>query len=35
MREISSAFGLPLEVIEGELTDLITSGQIKAKIDSY
>ena len=35
MREISSAFGLPLEVIESELTDLITSGQIKAKIDSY
>jgi len=35
MREISSAFGLPLETIEQELTDLITSGQIKAKIDSY
>ena len=35
MREISSAFGLPLEVIETELTELITSGQIKAKIDSY
>ena len=26
MREISSAFGLPLEVIESELTELITSG---------
>lgn len=35
MREISAAFGLPLEVIESELTELITSGQIKAKIDSY
>lgn len=35
MREISTAFGLPLEVIESELTELITSGQIKAKIDSY
>ena len=35
MREISTAFGLPLEVIETELTELITSGQIKAKIDSY
>ena len=35
MREISSAFGLPLETIEVELTELITSGQIKAKIDSY
>lgn len=35
MQEISSAFGLPLEVIEAELTELITSGAIKAKIDSY
>ena len=35
MREISTAFGLPLEVIESELTELITSGAIKAKIDSY
>ena len=35
MREISSAFGLPLEVIETELTELCTSGQIYAKIDSY
>ena len=35
MREISSAFGLPLEMIETELTELITTGQIKAKIDSY
>ena len=35
MREISSAFGLPLEVIESELTELCTSGQIHAKIDSY
>ena len=35
MQEISNAFGLPLEVIESELTELITSGQIKAKIDSY
>lgn len=35
MREISSAFGLPLEVIESELTELCTSGQILAKIDSY
>lgn len=35
MREISSAFGLPLEIIESELTELITTGQIKAKIDSY
>ena len=35
MREISTAFGLPLEIIEAELTELITRGQIKAKIDSY
>lgn len=35
MREISTAFALPLEVIEVELTELITTGQIKAKIDSY
>ena len=35
MNEISNAFGLPLEVIETELTELITSGQINSKIDSY
>merc|ERR1712156_170365 len=35
MREISTAFGLPLEVVEAELTELCTSGQIHAKIDSY
>ena len=35
MREIASAFGLGLDIIEAELTELITSGQIRAKIDSY
>ena len=35
IREISSAFGVPLELIEGELSELIASGAIKAKIDSY
>jgi len=34
MREIATAFGRPLDLIEGELAELITSGQIKAKIDS-
>lgn len=35
MREISTAFGVPLELIEHELSELISSGAIKAKIDSY
>jgi len=35
MREISTAFGVPLELIENELSELISSGAIKAKIDSY
>lgn len=35
MREISKEFGIDLETIELELAELITSGQIKAKIDSY
>jgi COP9 signalosome complex subunit 1 len=35
MREISSAFGVPLDQIEVELAELITSGEIKAKIDSH
>ena len=35
MKEISSAFGVPLEQIETELQELIASGAIKAKIDSY
>lgn len=35
MREISSAFGQPLDQIELDLAALITSGSIKAKIDSH
>ena len=35
LREISKEFGIDLDTIELELADLITSGQIKAKIDSY
>ena len=35
IREISTAFGIPLELIEMELSELISSGAIKAKIDSY
>ena len=35
MREIAQAFGLPLDEIESNLSELITSGQIKAKIDSH
>ena len=35
LREISTEFAIPLDLIEMELAELITSGQIKAKIDSY
>lgn len=35
MNEIATAFGLPLDEIERNLSDLITSGTIKAKIDSH
>ena len=35
MNEIAIAFGLPLDEIERNLSDLITSGTIKAKIDSH
>lgn len=35
MREIATAFGLPLDDIEKDLSELITSGAIKAKIDSH
>jgi predicted transcriptional regulator len=35
MREIAAAFGLTLDVIEKDLSELITSGAIKAKIDSH
>ena len=35
MREIAQAFGLSLDEIENNLSELITSGQIKAKIDSH
>ena len=35
MKEIAAAFGSPLEQIELDLANLITSGAIKAKIDSH
>jgi len=35
MREISKEFGIELDTIENELAELIASGKIKAKIDSY
>ena len=35
MNEIATAFGLTLDEIEHDLSDLITSGTIKAKIDSH
>ena len=35
MREIAQAFGAKLEEIEENLVALITSGAIKAKIDSH
>jgi COP9 signalosome complex subunit 1 len=35
MNEIAAAFGLPLDEIERNLSELITSGSIKAKIDSH
>lgn len=35
MKEIATAYGVSLDLIEQELADLITSGQLKAKIDSY
>ena len=35
LQEISKEFGIDLDTIEMELAELITSGQIKAKIDSY
>ena len=35
MREIAQAFGVTLEEIEQDLVALITSGAIKAKIDSH
>ena len=35
MKEIATAFGVPLDQIELDLAALITSGTIKAKIDSH
>ena len=35
IREIAAAFGMELEIIEALLSELIASGAIKAKIDSY
>ena len=35
MRDIAKAFGCKLEDIETDLASLITSGKIKAKIDSF
>jgi COP9 signalosome complex subunit 1 len=35
MNEIAAAFGLSLDEIERNLSELITSGKIKAKIDSH
>jgi hypothetical protein len=35
MREISKEFGIALDELEVELAQLITSGKIKCKIDSY
>ena len=35
MREISKEFGIALDELEVELAQLITSGKIKCKFDSY
>jgi len=35
MREIATAFGVGLDLVEEELAELIASGKIKAKIDSH
>jgi COP9 signalosome complex subunit 1 len=35
MNEIAAAFGMSIDEVERDLSALITSGAIKAKIDSY
>ena len=35
MKDIAKAFGVKLEDVEKDLAELITSGQIRAKIDSF
>ena len=35
IREVASAFGIELSIIEQELSELIASKHVKAKIDSY